>query len=209
MINFPLADEADEDGIVLVGGQVNAQNLISAYRKGIFPWPVHPEPYPILWFSPDPRGVLFLENFHQSRSLKKFIRKSDFTITMNQNFQEIINLCKKAKRKDSGTWITQEVINGYVELHQLGKAYSIEVRKDGDIVGGLYGVCIDDFYSAESMFFIEPQASKMAVTFLIELLNKKQVKWLDIQMVTPVTQSFGGEELPRKEFLKLLDACFY
>jgi leucyl/phenylalanyl-tRNA--protein transferase len=205
IIDFPDPQYASEEGLVYLGGSVNAQNLICAYKKGIFPWPMQ-ENAPMVWCSPDPRGVIFLKYFHLPKSLKKFLKTSPYKITKNKNFTEVITLCGQTRPE---TWITSSLLSGYQELFQVGKAYSIESWYQGELVGGLYGVNIGNFYSAESMFFLKDNASKVCLVYLLNELIQQSVQWIDIQMVTPLSASFGGIEISRTDFLGILSHCVF
>jgi leucyl/phenylalanyl-tRNA---protein transferase len=201
---FPNPESADENGIVCIGGKLSAPLLVEAYRVGIFPWP--DEDFPeMLWFSPNPRGVLFLKDFHIPQSLKKWRKKTNFRVVLNQDFSAVVEACAKAKRpQQDGTWITQEIKQAYTDLFDLGLAYCVAVYDNGELVGGLYGVCIDRFLSAESMFFKKDNASKLGLSAWCEFLQRAKVDCLDIQMVTPVSEAFGGIYIERKTFLKQL-----
>jgi leucyl/phenylalanyl-tRNA--protein transferase len=200
IVAFPPVEESDEHGLVALGGDLEVESLLLAYSQGIFPWPISEE-YPLAWFSPDPRGI----KLHLSKSFKKFLRKNPYEVRFNTNFEAVIISCALAKRNDqSSTWITQEIINAYIELQREGHAYSIETYLEDKLVGGVYGVCINRFYSGESMFHTEDNASKVALVSLMYLLKQRDILWLDTQMVTPVVESLGGQEIPRESFLELL-----
>lgn len=206
--NFPPIEQADENGLLAIGGDLEVSSLLTAYKNGIFPWPISDE-FPLAWFSPDPRGILDFENFHISKSFKKFLARTDMTIEFNTNFESVIMNCSMAKRKDqAGTWITDHIIEGYINLHKAGYAYSVEtyLNKDGmkRMVGGLYGTCISNFFSGESMYHIEDNASKFALYALVEKLKSMNITWLDTQMVTPVVKSMGGNEITRDDFINRL-----
>lgn len=208
ILNFPPIHQADENGLLAVGGDLEVQSLLKAYQNGIFPWPIS-EDFPLAWFAPDPRGVIDFDDFHISRSFKKFLNKTKMTVEFNQNFENVIINCSLANRKDqAGTWITDQIIESYINLHKAGYAYSAETYliKDGmkRMVGGLYGTCISQFFSGESMYHIEDNASKLALYMLIEKLKSMGINWLDTQMVTPVVQGMGGKEIDRSEFMKRL-----
>lgn len=203
-IVFPPVETATEDGLVAVGGDLEVDTLVTAYRQGIFPWPVSLD-FPLAWFSPDPRGILVLEELHLSKSFTKFLKKNPYQVTFNQAFSEVINLCARTFRKDQpSTWITPDIIHGYEKLFQQELAYSVEVWENEELVAGLYGVCMGDFVSGESMFTKEDNASKFALYSLILRLKDKGIAWLDTQMVTPVVEGFGGKYISRPEFLQML-----
>lgn len=204
IVAFPPVEEADEHGLLALGGDLELESLLLAYTQGIFPWPISDE-YPLAWFSPDPRGILAFDKLHLSKSLKKFLKKNPYEIRFNTNFEAVIMNCARVKRNDqSSTWITQEIIDAYIEMFKQGFAYSCETYLDNKLVGGVYGVCINRFYSGESMFHLEENASKVALVSLMYMLNQRDIKWLDTQMVTPVVQSLGGIEIPRETYIKML-----
>lgn len=205
IVAFPPVEESDEHGLLALGGDLEVDSLLLAYSQGIFPWPISEE-YPLAWFSPDPRGILIFEKLHLSKSFRKFLKKNPYEIKFNTNFEAVIMNCARVKRSDQpSTWITQEIINAYIELHKLGYAYSIETYLDERLVGGVYGVCINRFYSGESMFHLEDNASKVALVSLMYMLKQRDIGWLDTQMVTPVVESLGGVEIPRETFLQMLE----
>lgn len=202
---FPPVQSADESGLLAIGGDLEIPSLLLAYNSGIFPWPISRQ-YPLAWFSPNPRGILFCDNLHISNSLKKFMKKNPYTVTFNQAFERVILACATVKNRkgQKGTWITDEIIHAYIHLHLHGNAYSVEVWDGDELVGGLYGVWINQFVCGESMFYRKKNASKVALVILIQHLQANGINWLDTQMVTPVVESLGGIELPRIKFLKLL-----
>jgi leucyl/phenylalanyl-tRNA--protein transferase len=205
IIEFPPVENSDEHGLVALGGDLELESLLLAYSKGIFPWPINEE-YPLAWFSPDPRGILAYDKLRLSKSFRKFLRKNPYEVKFNCNFEAVILNCARAKRSDqNSTWITQEIIDAYIELHKQGYAYSIETYLEDRLVGGVYGVCINRFYSGESMFHLEDNASKVALVSLMYMLKQRDILWIDTQMVTPVVESMGGVEIPRETFLKILD----
>lgn len=202
---FPPPQNANEQGIVAIGGQLDIETLTTAYHSGIFPWPISKE-YPLTWFSPDPRGVLDFNDFHIPRSLKKFMKSCDYEVLFNRNFEKVLRMCSKVKRKfQTDTWISEEIIRGYIGLFEHKLAYSVETYHAGQLIGGLYGVCMGEVISGESMFFLQPNASKVALVRLIEELQKSGIAWMDTQMVTPVIESFGGKNISRNDFLLRLE----
>ncbi|OQW49320.1 MAG: leucyl/phenylalanyl-tRNA--protein transferase [Proteobacteria bacterium SG_bin7] len=202
MIDFPDPENADETGLVAVGGDLEVETLISAYTKGIFPWP-HPG-YPLLWFSPKERGIIKFENLHISTSLKKFLKKTDYKITFNKAFAEVMEGCASVPRPgQNGTWVTREMKKAYLKFHQKGYAHSVECWDEKDLVGGLYGVWVGGAFVGESMFFKKDNASKMCLVSLIEFLRSQGHQWMDVQMVTSVVERLGGEYVSQKKFLKM------
>jgi len=206
-IIFPPVEEADTDGLLAVGGDLELDTLLTAYSQGIFPWPISLD-FPLAWFSPDPRGVLDVETFHIPTSFKKWLKKTRFKVTFSTCFETVILRCAQAERKNQpGTWITSDIIQGYKKLFEAGHAYSVEVWDDSnELVGGLYGVCFGGYLSGESMFSSKTGASKLALLKLVELIKENDLKWFDTQMVTPVVELFGGFYLPREEFITRLEA---
>ena len=190
------------EGVIAAGGSLQPELLIYAYEHGIFPWP-H-EGYPLLWFCPEERGVIDFAELHLPISFQKWLRKNrdQFTITRNQRFHDVLLNCKTQKRPgQSGTWITDEIEKNYLELHQRGHAYSLEVLRGHELVAGIYGVQSERYYSCESMFHKEDNTSKLALLELIYDLKNSGTTWLDIQMVTDVCGSFGGKLITKTEFL--------
>lgn len=207
--NFPPLHLADEYGLLAVGGDLEVASLLLAYKRGIFPWPINRD-YPLAWFSPDPRGVLYVHKLHLSRSLKKLIRHCPYTFSYNQDFEGVIKSCQQVHklRHQGETWITPEIVEGYINLHKAGHAYSVEVwNNNQELVGGLYGVTLGHFISGESMFYRAPNASKLALAHLLIDLKENEIPWIDTQMVTPVVASMGGEEIPRRNFVEELKAA--
>ena len=202
---FPPVNESDEHGLLALGGDLEIETLLLAYSQGIFPWPISEE-YPLAWFSPDPRGILAFDKLHLSKSFRKFLKKNPYQVKFNTNFEAVIMNCAQVKRSgQDSTWISQDIIDSYIKMHQQGFAYSIETYLEDRLVGGVYGVCINSFYSGESMFHLEENASKVALVSLLYLLKQRDIGWIDTQMVTPVVESLGGIEIPRDIFLKMLD----
>jgi leucyl/phenylalanyl-tRNA--protein transferase len=208
-IIFPPVETADEDGLVAVGGDLEVDTLIEAYRRGIFPWPISIDPsnteIPNTWFSPDPRGILDFQKIHLSHSFQKFLKKNPFKVTFNKAFPEVITECSRTPRKDQpGTWINKDIIRSYTELYKAGHAYSVDVWREDKLVAGIYGVSLGNFVSGESMFTHEDNASKFGLYYLTEHLTSKGIYWLDTQMVTKIVSQFGGEYISRPVFLKKL-----
>lgn len=206
IIEFPDVDLADEDGLLAIGGDLELESLVLAYTHGIFPWPISKQ-YPLAWFSPDPRGVFEFKNLHLSKSLKKFLKKNPYEIRFNTNFEAVILNCARVERPENqGTWITSDIIDAYINLFNHGLAYSSEAYLNNKLVGGVYGVCLKHFYSGESMFHTEDNASKFALIALLYKLNESGISWIDTQMVTPIIANLGGSSIPRDEYLLKLKA---
>ncbi len=205
VIKFPDPRTADYNGLVAIGGDFHESTLKLAYEMGIFPWPIN-DHYPLAWFSPDPRGILFVEEFHVSKSLKKLINQKKFRVEFNQQFEKVIRLCATSKNRDAScpqTWITEEIISSYINLYHSGHAYSVEAYNlKNELVGGLYGVSFGKIISGESMFYLESNASKVCLYYLIRHLKKHQIEFLDTQMVTSVVGSLGAREISREDFLE-------
>jgi len=200
---FPDPREATPDGVVAVGGRPDPDLLAEAYARGIFPWPV--EGYPLLWFSPPERGLLFFEELRVPRSLARERRRTRLTFTIDRAFERVIRACAQVPRAhERGTWITRDMIRGYCEFHRRGHAHSVEAWEGGELVGGVYGVDAGGAFAGESMFRLRPNASKLALLFLIEHLRARGLDWLDIQVITPHMESLGARLVPREEFLSLL-----
>lgn len=208
ILKFPPLDQADENGLLAIGGDLSIDSLLLAYMHGIFPWPINDE-YPLAWFSPDPRGLIELKDFHLPRSLKKFLKKCDYQITYNQAFKEVMLKCQELTNRtdQDGTWITEEILKAYHDLFLAGFAYSVECWSDGELIGGLYGVKINRYFSGESMFYRKENASKVVLYSLCQKLDELGVEFLDTQMVTPVVASLGGREMDRDEFIKRLQSA--
>jgi leucyl/phenylalanyl-tRNA---protein transferase len=203
---FPDPSEATEEGLLCVGGNLNVQTLLSAYSKGIFPWPQ--VGYPLLWFSPPKRGVIDFSDLHISKSLKKELR-DDHEITFDTAFTEVIRECAVVPRShESGTWILPEMQEAYSRFHRAGHAHSVELwdSSEGDrkLVGGLYGVFVRGVFSGESMFYKKDNASKICLLALIQRLRASGISWMDTQMVTPVVEQLGGKYIEREQFLERL-----
>lgn len=200
---FPPPDLADPDGLLAVGGDLSVKRLVLSYSMGIFPWYSNGEP--ILWWSPDPRLLLFPDEFKVSRSLRQTIRKGGFEVTMDTAFGDVIRRCAMVNRKqESGTWITGDMIEAYVALHKAGFAHSVEARFEGELVGGLYGVSLGGMFCGESMFADKSNASKVALAALVERCKEWGFKFIDCQVTTSHLVGLGAVEVPRKAFRDLL-----
>lgn len=192
-------EEADEDGFVGLGGSLSPGCLLRAYREGVFAW--YNEGDPILWWSPDPRALFDLTDFHVSRRLARTIRSGKFQVTINAAFREVMLGCAD---RPEGTWITREMFDAFNRLHTLGYAHSVETWYEGKLAGGVYGVAIGAFFSAESMFYRVTDGSKVALTGLIQQLRERGYELLDIQMLTEHTRSLGAVEISRVAYLNRL-----
>lgn len=202
--DFPLASAAltAPDGLLAVGGCLSTNRLLNAYRHGIFPWNSAEEP--ILWWSPNPRLVLFPDKLVVSRSLAKTLRKPKYVITVDRAFGEVVKACAKSRKEAVGTWITEDILQAYTELHHKGYAHSAEAWRNGNLVGGLYGVAIGRIFFGESMFYSETDASKVAFANLVGRLKAWGYRVIDCQVSTEHLKSFGAQEIARDEFEKLL-----
>lgn len=197
---FPDPGRAEADGLVAVGGDLSPERLLLAYRQGIFPWSVKP----ITWWSPDPRGLIELDDFHVSRSLAKVIGSGKFELTRDKSFREVISACAAPGPKRRDTWISPEFIEAYCRLHELSHAHSVECCQDGELVGGIYGVTVGGLFAAESMFHRADNASKVALSHLVTHLKSSGFVLFDIQMVTPATRPFGARNISRHDYLERL-----
>ncbi len=193
-------ENADEIGLVAVGGDLRPERLLEAYRSGVFPW-FGPED-PILWWSPDPRGVLELTALHVPRRLQRTLRSDRFRHTLNRAFAEVVRGC--ADRPGDGCWITPSMIGAYEELHARGHAHSLEVWAGDELAGGIYGVAVGALFAGESMFTRRRDASKVALVRLVEHLRQRGFQLFDIQLVTDHTARFGARAIPRDEYLARL-----
>jgi len=204
IVEFPDVETADEDGLVAVGGDLEPESIVLAYKSGIFPWPIHERL--LAWFAPPQRGVLFLDEFHISRRLREQLRNHPFTTAIDRDFVGVITRCAEVKNRgdQDGTWITSSIIESYTRLFEMGIAHSFESYHDGHLVGGMYGVQIGGFFAAESSFYRETNASKVAMITLVEYLRSQGINWLDCQVITPFSASFGARAVERKEFMKML-----
>jgi leucyl/phenylalanyl-tRNA--protein transferase len=200
---FPPAELAREDGLLAVGGNLEPETLLNAYEQGIFPWYNRGEP--ILWWSPDPRLVLFPERLHISKRLRRKIRQGRFKTTLDRAFSEVMTACANVRlMKGEETWITEEMLQAYVNLHEMGWCHSVETWLDGQLVGGLYGVALGQVFFGESMFSLVSDASKIALKALVDHMMDKGMKLIDCQVTTRHLLSMGAQEMERKRFLELL-----
>lgn len=203
-IGFPPIEDAWEEpnGLLAAGGDLSPLRLIKAYQSGIFPW--YEEGQPILWWSPDPRIVLRPQDIHISKSLRKTLRQGRFTVTADTAFSQVINYCAEPRAEQDGTWITEDMANAYLQLHQLGHAHSIEAWRDGNLCGGLYGIALGGLFFGESMFSRESDASKVAFATLASRLSNWGFQLIDCQVETPHLISLGAREISRNEFKNIL-----
>lgn len=200
---FPPVSQTRSHGIVALGGDLSPQRLQLAYKSGIFPW--FEEGEPITWWSPDPRMVLFLDELVVSKSMRNILNRNIFTVTFNQNFREVISNCQKIKRSgQDGTWITNDMIEAYCKLNELGIAKSIEVWQNEELVGGLYGIDLGRIFCGESMFSKVSNASKLAFIALVNQLRKENYSMVDCQVYNPHLETLGCREIDRIEFMELL-----
>ncbi|OXB24567.1 leucyl/phenylalanyl-tRNA--protein transferase [Flavobacterium tructae] len=200
---FPPVSEADEEGILAIGGDLDPERLKLAYQSGIFPW--FNEGEPILWWSPDPRMVLFLEELIVSKSMRNVLNRKQFTVTFNKNFREVISNCQKIKREgQEGTWISNEMIDAYCKLNEQGIAKSVEVWQDENLVGGLYGIDLGHVFCGESMFSKVTNASKVAFIALVNYLKEGNYQLLDCQVYNSHLESLGCREIDREAFISIL-----
>lgn len=202
---FPPVDEASYEGILAVGGDLSTERLLLAYRNGIFPWFNADEP--ILWWSPSERMVVVPQLYKVSKSTRNLLNQKKFDITFNQSFEEVIRNCQQIERKDQdGTWITDDIIESYTNLHEMGFAQSVEVWQNGELVGGLYGVDLGHVFCGESMFSKVSNASKIAFVTLVQYLKEHNYKLLDCQIHNDHLEKLGAFEISRETFIKVLNS---
>jgi leucyl/phenylalanyl-tRNA--protein transferase len=201
---FPPASDAltEPNGLLAAGGDLAPERLLAAYRQGIFPW--YQEGQPILWWSPDPRAVMWPEGLKVSRSLRRSLRNRRFEFLIDTEFAAVVAACSEPRDYGSGTWITAEMAEAYVRLHHLGWAHSFETWADGELVGGLYGVAIGAVFFGESMFTRVTDASKVALVHAVEFLRARGTRLIDCQVASAHTRSLGAVDMPRAEFLSLI-----
>jgi leucyl/phenylalanyl-tRNA---protein transferase len=203
-LNFPHPELANEDGILAIGGDLSKERLLIAYNNGLFPW-YNPDD-PILWWSPDPRFVLFPDELKIAKSMRSYFNQRKFEVTFDNDFEQVIRNCKNQIRQGQGggTWISEEMVQAYCNLHQAGYAHSVEVWKAGKLVGGLYGVSLGKIFFGESMFAKESNASKVGFITLVKYLSAKGFQLIDCQQETDHLKSLGGRNISRKSFLKMV-----
>jgi len=201
---FPPVESADEHGLLAIEGDLEPESVILAYRSGIFPWPL--DENALAWFAPPERAVVFLDEFHLARRLRRTLKRSQFITTRDNDFRTVILRCAEIKNRgdQGGTWITHEIVNAYTKLHTMGFAHSFESYLDGELVGGLYGIQIGRFFAAESSFFRVPEASKVAMCAMVDYLRGQNISWFDCQVLTPFSEGFGAREISREHYMKLL-----
>lgn len=202
-LRFPDPCRADAEGLVAIGGDLSAPRLLLAYRSGVFPWTVDP----VTWWSPDPRAIFELDQFHVPRSLVKFLRQRPFDVTFDRAFARVMEGCAAPATGRDSSWITPAFIEAYIRLHDQGHAHSVECWQGDELVGGIYGVSLGGLFAGESMFHRATNASKVALYHLIALLRARGFALFDIQMVTLATRQLGAVEIPRVEYLKRLAAA--
>jgi leucyl/phenylalanyl-tRNA---protein transferase len=200
-IIFPPAGLASGSGVLAVGGDLSTGRLLAAYRGGIFPW--YSEGDPIIWWSPDPRFVLFPGELRVSKSMRQVLKRNTFSITCDRDFSGVITGCRDS-REESGTWITDEMLEAYCELHRLGYAHSVEAWHEGVLAGGLYGVSLGRCFFGESMFATVSNASKAAFIVMVGFLEKIGIRIIDCQVYTSHLESLGARSIPRADFLQIL-----
>ncbi len=196
---FPDPSTFDEQGLIAINGDLSPERLLAAYRAGIFPW--YDQSTPILWWSPDPRAIFELDGLYVSRRLARTVRSRKFSFTLDQAFREVMLGCGE---RLEGTWITPEMLEAYTRLHQLGHAHSLEVWRDGQLAGGIYGVTVGGLFAGESMFSRVRDASKVALVHLMQHLRERGFVLFDVQFLNEHTASLGAIEIPRREYLRRL-----
>ena len=203
-LQFPPLSSAltDPDGLLAAGGDLSPERIVAAYKKGIFPW--FSDDQPILWWSPNPRCVVFPKKLHISKSLRKKLNKQLFTVTFNRDFASVMQNCADSRGEEAGTWITEDMLEAYIELHHLGIAHSVEVWNKDRLVGGLYGLAIGRCFFGESMFSTETDSSKIAFVYLANQLSAWNYKIIDCQVENPHLLTLGAETIKRSEFQTIL-----
>lgn len=203
---FPDPRSGGDDGLIAVGGRLEPEWLLDAYRHGVFPWPTEPDE-PMLWWSPQPRAILPLDGMRISRRLARTVRSGRFAVRANTDFAGVLAACATGPGREGGTWLFPEMQAAYLKMHQLGHAHCIECWRDGRLVGGVYGVAIGGLFAAESMFHRETDASKVALAALVSHLNRRNYRLLDIQQWTPHTGRLGAVDISRDDYLSRLESA--
>lgn len=203
---FPPASRASAEGLIFVGGRLSVDRLLDGYRHGIFPWPAYPGE-PMLWWTPDPRAIMPLDGMYISQRLRRTMASGKYTVRCNTAFAAVLEGCATGHGREQGTWLTPQMIAAYTELHRQGHAHSVETWHDDQLVGGVYGVAIGGFFSAESMFYRERDASKVALATLVSHLNARGYALLDVQQWTAHTGRLGVIDIPRRDYLRRLAAA--
>lgn len=205
---FPAVETAlkEPNGLLAAGGDLSPQRLIEAYRHGIFPW--YEEGQPVLWWSPDPRMVIVPCELHISASLRRLLRNHQYNVTMDTGFSEVIDACSQSRQNSDGTWITPELKQAYIRLHELGIAHSVEVWEESNLVGGLYGLAFGQLFFGESMFSRQANTSKLALVYLVKQLEKWDFQLIDCQVSSNHLKSLGARDIRRSEFLNYLSKYF-
>lgn len=203
---FPPVSEADEHGLLAIGGTLEPELVLAAYRRGIFPWPMLGDEGAVTWFAPPMRAIIALDEFVISRSLKKEQKRAGLTFALDRDFRSVIEACRHSdnRKVGFGTWITPAMVETYCELHEQGWAHAIGCYENDQLVGGLYGISIGGMFAGESMFYHRANASKLSLCFLVEQLRQRGARWIDCQQLTPLFESFGAKEISREEFQTLL-----
>lgn len=204
-INFPLPEYAEDNGLLAVGGDLSVDRLLLAYSNGIFPW--YDEGDEIMWWCPKERYIIRPENIHVSKSMKKFMRKTNISFRINRDFRDTIHRCKMKRIDAEGTWITDDMENAYCKLHDKGFAMSVEAYIDDKLAGGLYGVTIGKCFFGESMFSDMENGSKLALIYLASVMEGIGGKMIDCQFHTPHLESMGGEYIGYKEYMEIINSC--
>lgn len=204
-LSFPAPQLGEEDGLLAVGGDLSIDRLLLAYSNGIFPWYSFRDCPEILWYCPMRRFVIFPEKIHISHSMRQLIRKDEYKVTLNQDFDGVISCCSRLRYNEEGAWLGEDMIKAYTEMHRQGFAASVEVwDKDGKLVGGLYGVNIGSAFFGESMFSLVPSASKLALIYLAKIMEQNGGTLIDCQFETPHLKSMGGEYISYEEYMERL-----
>lgn len=202
---FPPLTDVDESGLVAIGGDLEVESLLLAYRSGIFPWPIL-ENEELTWFCPAERAILRFDKFHVPKSLRKIAKRGRYVFRFNAACEQVIEYCARSPNRglEEGTWITNDIIEAYSRLHRAGYCHSVECYENEELIGGLYGVSIGGMFAGESLFYLRPNSSKLSLWVLVEHLREKGVNWIDCQQMTTLLSAFGAEVVSRDEFLEML-----